>query len=230
MTGQQSLGLKLGQPVETKPASEPVKLPWWQREIYTVGMKFKHQDEHGEIVVAGGKAVQLMPVWFEREYPELVGAIIKDEPELGHPWQMTAMGPSGYPAFEAIFCPMTIKRENIGAPKWWQTEHFRIWFEQGSEESERAIEFKDGKVVALVPGWYAKVHADLVGKALLSEPAVRKSLEVAGADLEPPTWIERHVDHSLMTAEAFLSGEEPGPSYNSRRQWLFEEKRTKESA
>jgi len=164
------------------------------------------------------------------QYPDLIGCRIASEPVLGQRCKMTTTAPGCVDRTKCEFWPFRIDRDNVGAPKWWQTEHFRIWFEQGSQESERAIEFKDGKVVALVPGWYAKVHADLVGKALLSEPEPRKLLEVAGADLQPPTWIERHVDHPLMTAEAFLSEEEPRPSYNSRRQRLLEEKLTKESA
>lgn len=231
MSGQQSLGLKLGQPVETKPASEPTASPWWMREIYVITVKDLNRRAEAEMWVAQGVVVDLRPAWFMGEFANLIGSQVDGEPLLGELCQASAHGAvdSGDPVKWEYF-PIRIERNNVGAPKWWQTEHFRIWFEQGSQESERAIEFKDGKVVALVPGWYAKAHADLVGKALLAEPAVRKLLEVAGADLQPPTWIERHVDHPLMTAEAFLSDKELRPSYNSRRQWLLDEKRTKESA
>lgn len=140
MSGQQTLGLKLGQPVETKPASEPVKLPWWQ------------------------------------------------------------------------------------------AEHFRLWFEQGAADSERAVEIRGGKVIALVPAWFAKSHSGLVGKSLTAEPKVGQVVEAFGADIPCPTWIEKHVDHPFMTGESFVREQWPRPSYNSRRQWLLEEKRTKESA
>lgn len=205
MSEQQSLGLKLGQPVETKPAGEPVKSEWWLREIYKVAFKYPNRNEEAEVLIAEGAVVELRPALFRLQFPDLIGCRVEDRPLLGEQCEMTVRSSDGFSRtkFECVL--LRIERDNVGASKWWQTEHFRIWFEQGSEESERAIEFIDGKVVALVPGWYAKLHADLVGKALLSEPAVRKLLEVAGADLQPPTWIERHVDHPLMTAEAFLS-------------------------
>lgn len=221
MSGQQSLGLKLGQPVETKPAGAPGKLLWWQRESYRVPLRFRfmNRDHEAQVYVADGAVVDLTPSWFKNEFIELIGARIDNEPQLASPWQITVFLPSGVARFSGVFRPVSIERKIASAPMWWQEGHFRLWFEQGAADSERAVEIRGGKVIALVPAWFAKSHSELVGKTLTDEPKVGQVVELFGADIPAPTWIEKHVDHPLMTGESFVGGQEPRPSYNSRPQW-----------
>lgn len=83
MSGQQSLGLKLGQPVETKPAGAPVGTAWWQVEGFRLWLEQGLAESESAIEVRGGRIFGLVPGWFATSRSSLIGHALLSEPKVG---------------------------------------------------------------------------------------------------------------------------------------------------